>query len=82
MTKQNKHKIDPDWKSLAHFEPEFHGASIIAEDGSEIPITEQMLQHAFAMLISQWESGRGGGPKRQQGTPPQEKILPAAFPVC
>ncbi|MFV2055576.1 MAG: PA1571 family protein [Thiohalomonadales bacterium] len=81
MTNENKHKIDPNWKSLAHFEPEFHGASIVAEDGSEIPITEQMLQQAFTTLISQWESGRGGGPRRQQETPPQAKIHPNASPV-
>ena len=54
--------IKPDWNNLAQFEPEFHGASIIAADGTEIPMTEQMVQTAFATLISDLETGHGGGP--------------------
>jgi hypothetical protein len=36
----------------------FHGACIITESGKEIPITEQMLQKAFADLIKLWEQSR------------------------
>ncbi|WP_455196322.1 PA1571 family protein [Kaarinaea lacus] len=36
----------------------FHGACIITESGKEIPITEQMLQKAFADLIKPWEQSR------------------------
>ena len=37
---------------------DFHGASIITESGKEIPITEEMLQKAFADLIKLWEQSR------------------------
>lgn len=34
---------------------DFHGASIVTTSGKEIPITEQMLQHSFSLLIEAWE---------------------------
>ena len=34
---------------------DFHGASIVTASGKEIPITEQMLQHSFSLLIEAWE---------------------------
>ena len=36
----------------------FCGASIITETGEEIPITEQMLQQSFELLIEAWELDR------------------------
>ena len=37
---------------------DFHGASIIANSGTEIPITEEMLQESFKVLIDAWEQSR------------------------
>jgi len=37
---------------------DFHGASIISDSGTEIPITEQMLQETFKVLIDAWEQSR------------------------
>jgi hypothetical protein len=34
---------------------DFHGASIINEQGEEIPITESMVQQACKIYIKQWE---------------------------
>ena len=36
-------------------EIDFHGASIINEQGEEIPITESMVQQACKIYIKQWE---------------------------
>jgi hypothetical protein len=35
---------------------DFHGASIINEQGEEIPITESMVQNACKAYIRQWEA--------------------------
>ena len=37
---------------------DFHGASIVTTAGKEIPITEQMLEHSFKVLIDAWENAR------------------------
>lgn len=37
---------------------DFHGASIINEQGEEIPITENMVQNAMNRYIQQWELAR------------------------
>ena len=37
---------------------DFHGASIVTTTGKEIPITEQMLEHSFKVLIDAWEKTR------------------------
>ena len=34
---------------------DFHGASIIDQNGQEKPITEEMIQKAFSALIKAWE---------------------------
>lgn len=34
----------------------FYGASIVTASGEEIPITEQMLQRSFKVLIDAWEN--------------------------
>ena len=34
---------------------DFHGASIINEQGKEVPITEAMVQQACKIYIKQWE---------------------------
>ena len=34
---------------------DFHGASIINEQGEEIPITESMVRQACKFYIKQWE---------------------------
>lgn len=39
-------------------QPDFHGASIVTDSGTEIPITEQMLQKTFKALIDAWEQSR------------------------
>lgn len=36
-------------------EIDFHGASIINEQGEEVPITEAMVQQACQIYIKQWE---------------------------
>ena len=38
---------------------DFHGASIITSTGKEIPITEQMLERTFNVLIDAWEKTHG-----------------------
>ncbi|WP_455209641.1 PA1571 family protein [Kaarinaea lacus] len=44
-------------QTTANTEPviDFHGASIINEQGKEIPITEAMVQQACKTYIQQWE---------------------------
>ncbi len=37
---------------------DFHGASLVTAAGKEIPITEQMLEKSFNMLIEAWESAQ------------------------
>lgn len=37
---------------------DFHGASIIDQNGRETPITEEMLENAFNALIKAWERSR------------------------
>ena len=59
MTDKNL-DTNPDWNALAHFEPDFHGAMLVTADGTETPITEEMIQSAFNSLITDWESGHGG----------------------
>ena len=39
-------------------ETNFYGASIVTATGKEIPITEQMLQSSFQVLIDAWEKAR------------------------
>jgi len=58
--------IQPDWNSMAHYEPDFHGASIISADGSETPITEKMIQTAFDALMNNDSSGSGGVTTKNQ----------------
>lgn len=36
--------------------PDFHGASIVTEEGNEIPITEKMVRSACNKFIEMWES--------------------------
>ena len=37
---------------------DFHGASVINEEGEEIPITETMVQRACKAFIKQWEAAQ------------------------
>lgn len=36
--------------------PDFHGASIVTEDGNEVPITEEMVRSACDEFVKLWES--------------------------
>ena len=58
--------IKPDWNSLAHYEPDFRGAAIISADGTEVPMTEKMIQAAFDVLVHQDNSGQGGISSKSQ----------------
>jgi len=44
--------------NLNNIDTDFHGASIVTTSGQEIPITEQMLQRSFNLLIDAWEKAR------------------------
>lgn len=42
---------------------DFHGASIINEEGEEIPITEKMVRKACDSFIKQWEPSQEKDPE-------------------
>jgi hypothetical protein len=42
---------------------DFHGASIINEQGEEIPITETMIRKACKIFIQQWETAQQSATK-------------------
>ena len=46
---------DPPGARPGHFTRDFHGAAVIADDGSEIPITESMVAQALDRLHADWE---------------------------
>jgi hypothetical protein len=54
--KQTKANQKPSAENIS--QPDFHGASIVTDSGTEIPITEQMLQKTFKALIDAWEKSR------------------------
>ena len=39
-------------------ERDFHGAAVIAPDGREIPITEEMVSRSLAALDASWHNWR------------------------
>lgn len=51
-------KLSRPVSEAATLDTNFNGASVITASGQEIPITEQMLQNSFNLLIDAWENSR------------------------
>lgn len=52
-TKRNTKRI---YTCIHTFEPDFHGASIVLENGIEIPITDEMVRESLQKILDQQAS--------------------------